>query len=129
MSTITASTKGNFETTISNGIHEITSDEPTSIGGTDKGLNPTELLQSSLAACSGITMKMYANRKEWKVEDIEVNVTSLENLNTKELYLKKKIRIKSDLDEKQLERMLVIAGKCPIHKLLVKSIEIKTELI
>ena len=129
MSTITATTKEDFETFVSNGTHHIVSDEPIELGGTDKGLTPTELLQSSLGTCSSITMKMYANRKKWKIDQIEVEVLALEEISTNELYLKKKIRIKSELDNKQLEKMLIIAGKCPIHKILSKSIEIKTELL
>jgi putative redox protein len=124
---IHAVTKDNYRTDLTNGNHRIVADEPESVGGTDKGLAPRELLHASLASCASITMRMYANRKEWPVEEIDVWVEPMLNTETETMYLRKKIAIKGDLDEKQLLRMKQISDKCPIQKLLKNSIEIQTE--
>jgi putative redox protein len=119
-------TKQQFTTVISNEKHQIISDEPEDIGGADKGLRPTELLHASLASCSAITMRMYANRKEWNLGEINIDVERFED--EEEPYLTKSITISEPLDEQQLKRVLVIAGKCPVHKLLSKAIEIRSDI-
>ncbi len=121
-------TRDTYETQISNGRHKLISDEPVSVGGQDLGFSPRELLYASLASCSGITMRMYADRKEWKLDQINVKVTTYQDIGGSE-YLKKKIEVSGDLDEKQLMRLKVIADKCPVHKLLVNCIEIRSEIV
>ena len=71
-------------------------------------------------------MRMYANRKKWDLGEINIDVERFEDED--EPYLTKKITISEQLDEAQLKRVLVIAGKCPIHKLLSKAIEIRSEI-
>lgn len=126
MKKVHAVSNDQFTTLISNEKHQIISDEPKDIGGADLGLRPTELLHAALAGCSSITMRMYANRKEWDLGEINIDVERFED--EEEPHLTKKITISKNLDEQQLNRILVIAGKCPVHKLLAKAIEIRSEI-
>ena len=99
------------------GGHSLVSDEPESAGGTDAGPSPTRLLASSLAACTAITVEMYADRKGWDVGELEVDVeTSYEGPVPTQFDVA--IRFPGDLDADQIEKLLVIAGKCPVHKAL-----------
>lgn len=127
MKKVKALSQEQFTTKISNENHTIISDEPKDIGGNDLGLKPSELLHAALAGCSSITMRMYANRKEWELGEIQVDVERIEN-DGEEPYLDKQIIIGGSMDEKQLERLKFIASKCPIHKLLMKAIDIRTEI-
>ncbi len=124
---IHAVNRQSYKTVLTNGKHQILADEPESLGGTDNGLAPRELLHASLASCAAITMRMYANRKEWEIDEIEVWVEPMLDTETEEMYLRKQIALKGNLDEKQLKRMKQISDKCPIQKLLSNSITIKTE--
>ncbi len=92
------------------------------------GFAPNELLASSLAACTCTTLRMSANRKGWKLTEIKVEV----NLDTDPIEnktkIKRDIQLFGDLDNDQIERLLNIANKCPIHKILSNTIEISTIL-
>jgi putative redox protein len=97
--------------------HDLRVDEPHEVGGTDTGPRPTQLLGASLAGCVAITVEMYANRKGWEVGAVEVDVEmSYEGPvpNSFEVGLK----LPSHLDAEQKRRLLVIATKCPVHKVL-----------
>lgn len=120
--------KESYRTVIETDDHQFVTDEPINVGGKDLGPNPGELLSAALAACGTATMKMYAERKGWNLEEAIVDV-DFEN-NRKEDYTVfiKKIRLKGDLDEEQKAKLREIAGKCPIHRILTGSIEIKEEL-
>jgi putative redox protein len=108
--------------------HRLTADEPADSGGTDTGPTPTELLAASLASCTTITLLMYADRKEWELGAVEVDVDWPDAVGggTK---LEVQIRVPAELTDDQRERLLVIAGKCPVHKALVsQDIEISDSL-
>jgi putative redox protein len=97
------------------GGHTIVSDEPESAGGTDAGPSPTRLLAASLAACTAITVEMYADRKGWDVGALEVDVeTTYEGPVPARFDLT--LRIADGLDASQIKKLLVIASKCPVHK-------------
>ena len=99
------------------GGHSLVSDEPESAGGTDTGPSPTRLLAASLAACTAITVEMYADRKGWDVGALEVDVeTTYDGPVPARFDLR--LRMAGDLDAGQIEKLLVIAGKCPVHKAL-----------
>jgi putative redox protein len=102
------------------GGHSLVSDEPESAGGTDAGPSPTRLLASSLAACTAITVEMYADRKGWELGALEVDVeTSYEGPVPTRFDVT--LRPERQLDEEQTRRLLVIAAKCPVHKALEGS--------
>jgi putative redox protein len=99
------------------GPHDLRVDEPADRGGTDTGPRPTELLGASLAGCIAITVEMYAERKGWDVGAVEVDVevgyegpvpSSFEVV----------VKLPGQLDEEQRRRLLVVATKCPVHKVL-----------
>ena len=128
MKKVQSTSSEQFKTRIANQKHLILADEPEEIGGHDTGMRPSELLHAALASCSSITMRMYANRKEWDLGEITVDVERFEP-EEEEPYLAKKIQFSADLDDAQKAKLLVIAGKCPVHKLLAKAIEIRSEMV
>ena len=129
MSIITASIgKHHFETIIKSETNSIISDEPLSSGGTNKGFSPHELLSSSLASCTCITLRMYADRKQWELEDILVKVEVINDSKQNILHIDLKIEFWGNLSSEQKKRFLEIAHHCPIHKALINSIQINTLL-
>jgi putative redox protein len=109
--------------------HRLTSDEPERRGGTDKGPTPTELLAASLASCTAITLEMYADRKEWDLGLVEVEVDFTESEKEMPAGFEVQIRVPTELDEEQHRRLLVIAGKCPVHKALTaQDVTVKDHL-
>lgn len=116
-----------YRTEIRNGRHELTADEPLNLGGGDAGPTPDELLEAALASCTAITLRMYANRKEWPVTEINVAV-SLERKDDKTIFTRN-IQVEGTLDEVQKERLLQIAKACPVSKTLSGSIDINTQIV
>jgi putative redox protein len=105
------------------------SDEPQEIGGKNLGLNPTELLASALASCTVITLRMYINRKQWNVSEINVKIDFERDSDRNVSLFTRKIEVIGEIDETQRQRLETIANSCPIHKTLTHAIEIKTTLI
>jgi putative redox protein len=105
------------------GGHRLTVDEPVEVGGADAGPGPTELLSMSLASCTAITMQMYAARKEWELGDVEVAVeVSYEGLAPSSYVVS--FRLPSALSDEQRERMVVVAHKCPVHKVIAAQMPV-----
>jgi putative redox protein len=97
--------------------HTLRVDEPPAAGGEDSGPRPTTLLGASLAGCIAITVEMYAQRKGWDVGALEVDVEmSYEGVVPSDFEVG--LKLPSHLDEEQRRRLLVIATKCPVHKVL-----------
>jgi putative redox protein len=100
------------------GDHSITVDEPTEAGGDDLGPSPQELLAASLASCTAVTIEMYARRKGWDTNGLAVDchyTPAERGCPTKfDLVLK----LPAHLDDDQIERLTVIAAKCPVHRTL-----------
>lgn len=99
------------------GGHELVVDEPADRGGTDTGPRPTQLLATSLAGCTAITIEMYADRKGWDVGRLEVEV-EMGYENTVPNSFDVTISLPPELDAEQRRKLLVIAAKCPVHKVL-----------
>ncbi|MEM6725278.1 MAG: bifunctional alpha/beta hydrolase/OsmC family protein [Bacteroidota bacterium] len=125
-----------FTTDIKAGKHYLTADEPSSVGGDDFGPDPYSLLLSSLGACTSMTMQMYARRKKWDLQEVEVHLNHskdyVEDCNNAEDPKKKidiierVIHMTGDLDESQKERLMEIADRCPVHKTLHGTVAVKT---
>lgn len=99
------------------GDHELIVDEPLDKGGTDTGPRPTQLLGASLAGCIAITMEMYARRKEWEIGKVEVAV-DVEYEGHVPRRFDVTVELPAELDEEQRRRLLTIATRCPVHKIL-----------
>ena len=99
------------------------SDAPKSMGGTDDGPTPSELLLSSMASCKLITMRMYANRKEWDFQGASISLSMGEK--SEKTVVEKSIEFQGDLSKDQIEGLKVISGRCPVAKMLRNSFEFK----
>jgi putative redox protein len=98
--------------------HQITVDEPLESGGEDAGPDPQELLAVSLASCTAITMEMYAARKGWDIGHVEVDVQYTPAERGCPTKFDLVLRLPDDLPQEQVERLQVIAAKCPVHRVL-----------
>jgi putative redox protein len=98
--------------------HDLTVDEPIRKGGEDAGPHPQELLAASLASCTAITMEMYAARKGWEIGRVEVDVEYDPAERGCPTKFDLVVRLADDLPAEQVERLLLIAAKCPVHRAL-----------
>ena len=98
--------------------HQLTVDEMPDAGGDDAGPDPQELLAASLASCTAITMEMYAARKGWDIGHVEVDVEYAPSERGCPSKFQLVMRLPDDLPEDQVERLRVIAAKCPVHRVL-----------
>ena len=113
-----ATRESGFRHTVKIRGHELTVDERAEMGGTDTGPEPLELLAASLAACTAVTMEMYAQRKGWDVGGVEVTCDYTPADRGCPTKFQLTLRLPSDLSEEQVQRLKVIATKCPVHRTL-----------
>jgi putative redox protein len=122
--------KDHYKTTVTNGSLEIVSDEPIDMGGTNKGFSPKELLYSALATCTCITLRMYADRKEWPLEGVKVSLLpDKKSDDGAALVFDLDIELKGLLTTEQKYKLIEISKRCPVHKLLTGSVQINTRLL
>ena len=123
-----SSTSGQYrqDITINNKFH-LTADEPSELGGDDTGATPVELVLAGLGACKAITLKMYAERKEWDLTHVGVDVTH-QKIN-QQYKISARLHLEGNLTNEQKQRLLEIADRCPVHKLLKSAAQIETVLI
>ncbi|XMO85078.1 alpha/beta fold hydrolase [Algibacter sp. AS12] len=129
----------NFTTSIQTKKHSFIADEPEHVGGDDFGPSPYDFLSAGLAACTVMTLKMYAQRKKWDLQEVYVYITyskkhsddlMLDLDKPKQIdHLQKRLKFVGNLDEKQKTRLKEIAAKCPVHKTLTSDTVIETEVI
>lgn len=134
MTTITVRSHGKFRQEIVADDHTFYADEPTSIGGSDTAPNPYALLLGALGACTSITLEMYARRKKWPLQGIEVElshrkdyVQDCEACEEKEARIDMidlRIRVFGPLDDAQRARLHEIAQRCPVSQTLGKGVRI-----
>jgi putative redox protein len=128
-----------FKTTLTAGEHELIADEPESVeGGQDQGPDPYDYLLMSLGSCTVMTVKMYARRKEWPLEDVYLELKhnkrhneDCENCEEKESkidVIEKELIIEGDLSDEQLDKLLDISKKCPVHRTLLSDIQIESSI-
>lgn len=129
----------NFTTAIQTKNHTLIADEPTSIGGSDFGPSPYEYLNAALAACTVMTLKLYAERKKWDLQEVFVYI-SHSRIHSKDMntdvdkpkyldYISKKLKFLGNLDTEQKERLKEVASRCPVHKTIASQVEFQTQII
>ena len=114
----TSSRVGSFKQVVKVRDHQLTADEPAGLGGEDAGPSPQELLAASLASCTAITMEMYAQRKGWDIGDVEVECDYTPSERGCPTRFNLTLRIPSHIDDATVERLRIIAAKCPVHRTL-----------
>ncbi len=128
-----------FVTDINADGHRFVADEPASVGGTDMGPSPYDLLAAALASCTTMTLKMYANHKKWPMTSATATVWH-EKIHAKDCadcesdddakvdVFERELKVEGDLTEEQRARLLEIADRCPVHKTLHGEIKVRTQL-
>jgi putative redox protein len=119
--------KDHYLTKISSDTNSLIADESKSNDGTEQEFSPMELLAASLASCTSITLRMYADRKEWDLKSIEVTVKVDRNTNMSNFN--RNIQLIGKLETDQITQLLDIANHCPVHKILNSSIIVNTTLL
>ena len=109
------------------GNHHWVADEPVDLGGGDTGAAPDEILLSALGACTAITLRMFAERKQWPLEGVEVEVAYGER-GTDKTVIERTVHLRGALDEEQRARLLQVANACPVHKILTGAVEVPTRI-
>jgi putative redox protein len=129
---------GNLRQEIDVGAHTFYADEPADAGGDNAGPTPYDLLLGALGACTSMTLLMYARRKGWPLEDVELRLShrrdyarDCEECDTKPMQIdqiERRISLKGRLDQSQRDRLLEIAQKCPVHRTLTGTIKVTDRL-
>lgn len=123
---ITELDRSKYKTKVFSGGHVLFADEPLDVGGTDDGMNPYALLLASLGSCTAITIRMYADRKNYLLETIRIELRlSLSADGTKPTRITKEIVFSGALSEAEKLRLKVIGDRCPVHKILSNPIVIE----
>jgi putative redox protein len=121
--------KDHYKTHLNAGENSLIADEPANKGGTELGFSADELLLSGLGACTAITLRMYADRKGWALEEAKVHL-SLERDKQKNITnITCAVELVGDLSESEKERLIAIAKKCPTHQLLTNPIAIDIRMV
>lgn len=128
-----------FTTVMKVGNHTIVADEPVDFGGKDYGPSPYEFVSAGLSACTAMTLQMYAKRKGWMINNVEVHTSydkshaedcaNCETDSAKIDTFHREIKLTGDLDDKQKAKLLQIADKCPVHKTLHSETQVITKLV
>ena len=120
----------NYQTAIVTGHHRLTADEGPALGGKDVGPGPYELLTSALAACTAITLRMYAERKQWPVTAVhaDVHFVPQSDKGGDKQHIDRVLTIEGGVDAEQKKRMADIAERTPVTLTLKGGLEIRTKL-
>lgn len=131
--------EGKFAQEVIAGAHVLRADEPESFGGNDSGPGPYDLVLAGLGACTSMTVRMYAARKEWPLSHVRVDLRhakihakdclDCETRDGKLDHIARTLTLEGDLDAAQREKLLEIADKCPVHRTLTSEVKIETELL
>jgi len=136
--TVTETGTGTYTQQITAGHHRLLADEPQPIGD-DAGPSPYDLLLAALGACTSMTLRMYANRKGWPLEQVRVTLrhsrihaedcAQCETTNGLIDHIDRDIELVGGLDDTQRQRLLGIANRCPVHQTLTSEVDIATSLL
>jgi len=127
-----------YKVTLNAGSHELLSDEPKEVGGQDIGPDPYDYLLMSLGSCTAMTVRMYADRKKWPLDEVFVELLhhkihaedcdDCEKKSSKIDIIEKEVIFKGDLTKEQRERLLEISEKCPVNRTLQSDIKINSKM-
>jgi putative redox protein len=124
---VSARRRKGYAHTVTFDHHTLIVDEPEEKGGADTGPRPTSVLAMSLASCTAITVEMYADRKGWDVGELEVEIDyELEPKGTSRFEVL--LKLPAGLSDDQAESLRTIAGKCPVHRVLIGDVEITDQV-
>lgn len=136
---VAESHEGRWAQVVRAGNHVLRADEPASLKGNDLGPTPYDFLLAGLGACTSMTVRMYAERKGWKLGHVEVllrhgrvhaeDCAECETRHGKVDVIQRNIRLEGELDEEQRRRLLEIAEQCPVHRTLSGEVRIVTGLV
>jgi putative redox protein len=135
---VIVSSIGYLKQQITDGVHTFLADEPLKAGGSNVGPDPYSLLLGALGACTAMTLQLYARRKEWPLEQVEVSLKHSRihaedcedcvATHGKIERIERYISLTGKLNEEQRARLLEIAEQCPVHKTLASGVSIKSYL-
>ncbi len=133
---VTETGEGGYAQRVTVGPHELAADEPASDGGADTGPNPYDLLLASLGTCTSMTIRMFAQRREWPLRGVTVRLrhsrihaADCDNCETESGridHIQRDIELEGDLDADQHAKLMSIAEKCPVHRTLTTETVIET---
>lgn len=124
---------------IQSGNHHLKADEPTEFGGTDTGPTPYDFLLTALGACTSMTLRMYADRKEWPLQGVTIRLRH-QKIHAQDCaecetrvgridQIERQIELVGPLDEQQRQRLLKIANMCPVHRTLRAEVHITSTIV
>jgi putative redox protein len=133
---VSASIAGSgYRTSVRTRTHTLVADEPTDAGGTDAGPSPYELLLGALASCTAMTVRMYADRKQWPLSDVVVRIRPVRshavdcvNCETSDVgagRLEREVELLGPLTDEQRKRLLYIADRCPVKQTLERGLRVE----
>ena len=138
MATVIVRSESGLRQEVTAGAHQFVADEPVAVGGSDAGPDPYAFLLAALGACTAMTLRMYAGRKQWPLGAIEVELShsrvypadcvGCEQPETRVDRIARKITLTGALDEAQVARLADIATRCPVHKTLVGGVQVADEV-
>lgn len=112
----------NYRADITIREHALIADEPAAAGGQDLGPTAMEMVAGALGACTSVTLRMYAQRKGWELQAVDVRVS----IDYKAFTIRREIALTGNLDDEQRARLMQIADACPVHKLLANAVPVTT---
>ncbi|WP_374569745.1 OsmC family protein [Phenylobacterium sp.] len=130
IATVSENRKGPFGQTVHVGANVVQADEPVELGGLGQGLDPFEFVLAGLGACTSMTIRMYATRKGWPLDHVEVVTAHAERLSegAPQDVFTREIRLHGDLSDEERARLLDIAERCPVSRSLGKGAIIRSHL-
>jgi putative redox protein len=128
MAHVTVISEFKYSAQVVSGHHRLTADEPVALGGSDSGPSPYELLLASLGACTSITLRMYAGRKDWDLGKITVGLRYTRDADKKE-RIDRRLSFSKPLSPEQKARLVEIAAKTPVTLTLLHGVPIDTTLV